>query len=75
MTSLTKSASVVSTESFDSTEVEQKSYNFAPEDVFYKNPDTGDSLMVLSKGEPLPVLETKYKRKASWSYGLKFRSL
>ena len=76
MSGLTKSASersTLSTESFESGDMDSESYSCAPHDLFYDDPESGDRLKVLSQGEPVPVLETKYKKKKEWNYGLKFR--
>ena len=67
--------SVKSTNSFDSEAVDEKEFfDFAPKNIYYVNPDdTSEQMMILPQGEPLPVKETKYKRKIGWNYGLKFR--
>ena len=77
MSLLTKSDSVLSTnstQSLDSNELSSTVYSFAPHDLHYEDPESGVRLLVLRQGEPLPVLETKYKLKKNWSYALKFRS-
>ena len=76
MCSLSKTfseSSVKSTESFDSLDCEKEVYSFSPHDIYFDDPESGEKIMILPKGEPLPVAETKYKRKSGWSYGLKFR--
>ena len=79
MSQLTKTISersTRSTESFDSLEFdfdEEETYNNAPHDIYYVDPESGDRLLVLRKGDPLPVDSTKYKKKKEWSYALKFR--
>ena len=77
MTSLHRTlseSSVKSTNSFDSEAMDENEvFDFAPRNIFYVNPDTSDKMLILSQGEPLPVLETKYKRMVGWTYGLKFR--
>ena len=79
MSQLTKTISersTRSTESFDSLEFdfdEEETYNNAPHDIYYVDSESGDRLLVLRKGDPLPVDSTKYKKKKEWSYALKFR--
>ena len=78
MSQLSKSTSersTRSTESFDSLDInfEEETYNSAPHDIFYDDPESGGRLLVLRKGDPLPVDSTKYKKKSDWSYALKFR--
>ena len=76
MCSLRKSvsdSSLKSTESFESLDCEKELFTFAHHDIMYEDPESGEQMMILPKGDPLQVVETKYKRKSSWSYGLKFR--
>ena len=63
--------------SFDSDsdlfENEELSFTEAPYDLYYDEKGTsGESLLVMKKGERLPCV-TKYKKKSTWSYALKFR--
>ena len=72
--SLTKSDSVLSTESLDSTEMNSSnSFSFAPRDLFYSNPESSEQLCVVRQGKPLPVQHTKNKFKKTWKYALMFR--
>ena len=77
MSSIERSVSSQSTESFDSVELEEedKIYSIAPHDIIYEDPGTGDSLLVLKKGESVPVLQSKYKGKKRWPFLLRFRYL
>ena len=70
---LTKSNSLLSTESFDSIDLEEDSYSVAPEDIYYDDLQSGNRLLVLRKGEAVPVLQTKYKKKVDWDYAFRFR--
>ena len=75
LTRLFSESSKQSTNSFDSLDMEgvKTHFDFAPKDIFYTDPEGGYELLILTAGDPLPVMETRYKRKLSWSYGLKFR--
>ena len=77
MTALSRTlseTSIMSTNSFESeAEDEKKNFDFAPKNIYYVDPDTSEQMLILPVGEPLPVMETKYKRKIGWTYGLKFR--
>ena len=77
MSSIERSVSSQSTESFDSVELEEedKIYSIAPHDIIYEDPGTGDSLLVLKKVESVPVLQSKYKGKKRWPFLLRFRYL
>ena len=77
MASLSKSDSVrssASTQSLDSSEMNvSNSFSFAPRDIFYRDQESGDQLLVVRQGEPLPIQQTKYKFKKTWNYALRFR--
>ena len=73
MSSIDRSVSTQSTESYDSVELEHQIYSTAPHDIFYEDPETGDSIIVLREGESVPVLQSKYKGKKHWPFLLRFR--
>ena len=73
MSSIDRSFSTLSTESYDSVELEHKVYNTAPHDMYYEDPETGDSIIVLREGQSVPVVLSKYKGKKHWSFLLRFR--
>ena len=73
MSSIDRSVSTLSTESYDSVELEHKVYSTAPHDIYYEDPETGDSIIVLREGESVPVVLRKYKGKKHWSFLLRFR--
>ena len=73
MSPIDRSVSTVSTESYDSLELERQVYSEAPHDILYQDPETGDSVTVLREGESVPVVLRKYKGKKHWSFLLKFR--
>ena len=62
-----------STLSFDSLSDDDE-HSFAPHDLQYNDPISGEALLVLKKGEPVPCT-TKYKKKSHWDYAMKFRYL
>ena len=67
-----KSHSTSSTQSFESDDLTEGSHDVAPYDLYYDDPERGDSLLVLQQGEAVPCEQTKYKKKLNWSYALKF---
>ena len=64
-----------STESFSGDEFESapKEHVVAPYDLYYTLPETQERVLVAKDGEALPIETTKYKKKSSWDYALKFR--
>ena len=73
MSPIDKSVSTVSTESYDTLELERQVNSKAPHDILYQDPETADTVTVLKEGEPVPVEQRKYKGKKHWSFLLKFR--
>ena len=61
MSSIDRSVSTVSTESYDSLELERQVYSEAPHDILYQDPETGDTVTVLKEEKPVPVEQRKYK--------------
>ena len=70
---LKRSLSFVSTESLSDNELGD-SYDVLPHDLYHTEPSTGDRVLVAKEGEKLPIEKTKFKKRSSWGFCLKFRS-
>ena len=61
-----------STLSFESDDQNEDEFTVAPYDLHFNDQISGESLVVVKKGETVPCT-TKYKRKSQWDYAYKFR--